>query len=107
MSVVIVGGHERMTSQYEAVCKNFGCKPKVYPKESGSMKKKMGNADLLILFTSTVSHKMAISAVQEAKRTGTAIARVHSSSATALQAVLQEHMQTKSPTPNGVGLFYY
>ncbi|MBQ4040681.1 MAG: DUF2325 domain-containing protein [Oscillospiraceae bacterium] len=93
MSVVIVGGHERMTSQYEEVCKNFGCKPKVYPKESGSMKKKMGNADLLILFTSTVSHKMAISAVQEAKRTGTgtAIARVHSSSATALQAVLQEH----------------
>lgn len=91
MSVVIVGGNERMTCQYEEICKSFGCKPKIYPKENGSMKKKMGNADLLVLFTSTVSHKMAISAVQEAKRNGTAIARVHSASATALHTVLREH----------------
>ena len=51
-------------------------------------KKKMGRPDLLILFTNTVSHKMVISAFQEAKRNNVPVARVHSSSACALHAVL-------------------
>ena len=28
MSVVIVGGNERMVCQYEDICKGFGCKAK-------------------------------------------------------------------------------
>ena len=58
MSIVIVGGHERMVCQYEDICKGYGCKAKVFAKEKGAMKKKIGAPDLLILFTSTVSHKM-------------------------------------------------
>ena len=58
MSVVIVGGNERMVCQYEDICKCFGCKAKVFAKEKGAMKKKIGDPDLLILFTNTVSHKM-------------------------------------------------
>ena len=58
MSVVIVGGNERMVCQYEDICKGFGCKAKVFAKEKGAMKKKIGVPDLMILFTSTVSHKM-------------------------------------------------
>ena len=37
----------------------------------------------MILFTNTVSHKMVISASQEAKRNNVPVARVHSSSACA------------------------
>lgn len=58
MSIVIVGGNERMVCQYEDICKGFGCKAKVFAKEKGAMKKKIGAPDLMILFTSTVSHKM-------------------------------------------------
>ena len=47
--------------------------------------------DLLILFISTVSHKMVISVTQEAKKNQIPVARVHTSSATALHAVLEEH----------------
>ena len=50
MSVVIVGGNERMVCQYEDICKCFGCKAKVFAKEKGAMKKKIGDPDLLILF---------------------------------------------------------
>ena len=81
MSVVIVGGNERMAGQYEDICRQHGCKAKVFTKESGSLKRKLGSPDLLILFISTVSHKMVISVTQEARRNQVPVARVHTSSA--------------------------
>lgn len=95
MCVVIVGGNERMVCQYETICKGYGCKAKVFPKEKGAIKKKLGCPDLMILFTNTVSHKMVVSASQEAKRNKIPIARVHSSSASALHNVLSEYMGTE------------
>lgn len=91
MSIVIVGGNERMEGQYEDICKVHGCRAKVFTKEEGALKKKIGCPDLMILFTNTVSHKMVLSAVGEAKRNNIPIARVHSSSASALKNVLMEH----------------
>lgn len=91
MSVVIVGGNECMEGQYCEICKRCGCKAKVFTKENGTMKKKLGCPELLILFTKTVSHKMAISAVQEAKRNNIPIARIHSSSAATLKNALSQY----------------
>ena len=90
MSIVIVGGNERMVCQYEDICKGFGCKAKVFAKEKGAMKKKIGAPDLLILFTSTVSHKMVNSAVEEAKRKSIPVCRCHTSSASALEGILRQ-----------------
>ena len=90
MSVVIVGGNERMAAQYETICKEHGCKAKVFTKENGSLKKKMGCPDLLILFISTVSHKMVLSVTQEAKKNSIPVARLQTSSVTALRAALAE-----------------
>jgi hypothetical protein len=75
---------------YKEVCKKYGLDAKVFTKESGSMKKKIGTPDLLVLFTSTVSHKMVFGVVQEAKRNGIPIARSHSSSTAALESILQQ-----------------
>ena len=91
MSIVIVGGNECMECQYKSICKGYGCKAKVFTKENGSLKKKMGTPDLLIVFTNTVSHKMVISASQEAKRNRVPIARVHTSSISALEKLLCQH----------------
>ena len=88
MCVVIVGGNERMACQYESICRSYGHRAKVFTKENGTLKRKMGCPDLLILFTNTVSHKMVISASQEAKRNQIPIARVHTSSACALHQLL-------------------
>ena len=88
MSVVIVGGNERMVCQYEDICKCFGCKAKVFAKEKGAMKKKIGDPDLLILFTNTVSHKMVRCAVEEAERCNADVVRCHTSSKNALEEIL-------------------
>ena len=42
MSVVIVGGHDRMVCQYMKICKNYKCKAKVFTQMSASMDKQMG-----------------------------------------------------------------
>ena len=91
LSVVIVGGNERMEGQYAQICENYGFKAKVFTKEKGSMKKKLGCPDLLILFTNTVSHKIVLAAAQEAKRNNIPVARIHTSSAAALKGVLNEY----------------
>lgn len=83
---------ERMVCQYSDICKCYGCKAKVFPKEHGSVRKKDRLSwNLLILFTNTVSHKMVITAAQEAKRNNVPIARIHTSSAAALKTVLDEY----------------
>ena len=92
MSVVIVGGNERMAAQSEEICRCHGCKAKVFCKENGSLKRKMGVPDLLILFTNTVSHKMVISAMGESKRNRIPVARTHSASSAALHRLLQDHV---------------
>ena len=93
MSVVIIGGNERMSRQYADVCTAHGYDAKVFPKETGpiekgAMKKKIGVPDLMILFTQTVSHKMVQGAVKAAKKNNVPIARVQSSSITALRNLL-------------------
>lgn len=80
-----------MVCQYEKICRDHGCKAKVFAKERSGFKKKLGNPDLMILFTNTVSHKMVNSAVTEAKRNKIQIARAHSSSAAALTNVLKTY----------------
>ena len=91
MSVVIVGGNECMAGRYESICREPGCKAKVFTKEYGSLKKKLGKPDLLILFTGTVSHRMCLSVAQEARRNDVTVVRVPKSSATALRAALMQH----------------
>ena len=34
MSIVIIGGNERMVCQYTDICKDYGYKAKVFPKEN-------------------------------------------------------------------------
>ena len=68
MSIVIIGGNECMVCRYEQICRQKGYKAKVFAKENGPMKKKIGSPDLMILFTNTVSHKMVNCAVEEAKK---------------------------------------
>lgn len=89
MSIVIVGGHERMVSQYKKICKGYHHKVKVFTKMSADLDKQMGRPDMFILFTNTVSHKMIRCAVDEAKRSNAQIVRCHTSSSAALTDILE------------------
>ena len=90
MSVVIVGGNECMERQYKDLCRQFDCRAKVYTKAEG-MSGKVGNPDLLVLFTGTMSHKMLQGALSGVKGKDTVIARSHSSSMSALRTILMTH----------------
>ena len=68
MSVVIIGGHDRMVCQYKKICKSHKCKAKVFTQMSADLDKQIGDPDLCILFTNTVSHKMVRCAVDEAEK---------------------------------------
>ena len=68
MSVVIVGGHDRMVCQYKKICKEHNCKAKVFTQMPAKLGNQIGSPDLIILFTNTVSHKMVRCAVAEAER---------------------------------------
>ena len=53
MSVVIVGGHDRMVHQYKKICKEYKCKAKVFTQMSGilslkKIKKRTRKCTLLI-----------------------------------------------------------
>lgn len=91
MCVVIVSGNECMTCIYKSLCKEYGCKAKVFTKMRDGLRNQVGKPDLVILFTSTVSHKMVELAVGEAKRCNAPIERCHSSSATALRNILRSY----------------
>ena len=58
MSVVIVGGHDRMATKYKQICKKYNYKAKVFTQMSADLNKQIGSPDLMVLFTNTVSHKM-------------------------------------------------
>ncbi|MCR5481967.1 MAG: DUF2325 domain-containing protein [Clostridia bacterium] len=90
MSIVIVGGNECMERQYREICKNHGCKSKVFCKYRAGMESRIGRPDLLILFTHTVSHKAVHCAVSNVPHT-TDIVRSHSSSQAALQEILESY----------------
>lgn len=92
MSVVIVGGHDRMVCQYMKICKNYKYKAKVFTQMSASLDKQLGSPDLFILFTNTVSHKMVKTAVDEAKRKNIDVVRCHTSSGAALENILKEYV---------------
>lgn len=96
MSIVIVGGNERMEREYVDICGKYGCKAKVFTKENGSFRKKIGSPDLLVVFTNTVSHKMLISASQEAKKRRVPIAHLKTGSASALNDLLLGKINEKN-----------
>ncbi len=91
MSVVIVGGNERMIRRYKDLCEEYNCDAKVIIEMNGALRN-MGNPDLLVLFTNTVSHKMVNCALSSIKGQNVCVARCHSSSMSALRNVLDEHV---------------
>ena len=70
-----------MEQQYKQICKRYRCKAKVFTRMSGNLKTQIGQPDLIILFTSTVAHKMVHCALKEAQRYNIPVERAHSSSA--------------------------
>ena len=92
MSHVILGGNECMERRYKELSDSYQFHSKIFTKPSGGLRKKMGSPDLMIFFTSTMSHKMVQGAMSELKGGSTVIERCHTSSLSALRGILEKHV---------------
>ena len=88
MTIVIIGGLDRMVRVYRDICRAYHCKAKVFTQMTGDLKKQVGKPDLFVLFTNTVSHKMVKCAVDEARKNNIEVVRCHTSSQAALEEIL-------------------
>ena len=89
MSVVIIGGHDRMVCQYKKICKEHKCKAKVFTQMPAKLSSQIGSPDLIILFTNTVSHKMVKCALDGIDDGAARVVRCHTSSGNALNGILE------------------
>ena len=97
MTVVILGGNECMIRRYEELCASYRCKGKVYIEMERGVQN-IGSPDLLVLFTSTMSHKMLRLATVLGKNKKIAIVHSQKSSVSALKGILERH----APQANNV-----
>lgn len=48
MSIVVVGGNDRMATRYKDICKSFKCKAKVFTQMPADFENKLGTPDLMV-----------------------------------------------------------
>ena len=91
MSIVIVGGHDRMHSRYKEICKKHCCKCKVFTQCPANFRNQIGSPDIIMILTGTVAHKMLNVAEARAEKSGAEVLHCNSSSASALNETLTEY----------------
>ena len=91
MSIVVVGGNDRMATRYKDICKSYRCKAKVFTQMPADFENKLGSPDLMVVFTNTCSHKMVGIVNQKANKLAVPVVKIHSASVSALKSVLEEH----------------
>ena len=91
MSIVLVGGNDRMATRYKDICKSYNCKAKVFNHMTSDFENKHGCPDLMVVFTNTCSHKMVRSVNQKSEKHDIPVARIHSASVSALKSILEQY----------------
>ena len=91
MSVVVVGGNDRMATRYKDICSSYKCKAKIFTQMPADFENKLGTPDLVVVFTNTCSHKMVIQVNQKAEKHNFPVAKVHNASVNALKSVLEQY----------------
>lgn len=89
MSLVIVGGNEKMKKDYLSLAKEKGYKAKLFFKMSPKVKQGIGNPEAIVIFTSTISHKAVISVEKQAKKKNIPIIRHKNNSKVAFAECLE------------------
>lgn len=93
MSVVVIGGNDRMATRYKEICRSYSCKAKVFTQMPADFDNKLGKPDLMVVFTNTCSHKMVNSVNQRSAKLDIPVVKIHSASATALKTVLSQYAE--------------
>lgn len=95
MSVVVVGGNDRMAARYKDICREYNCKAKVFTQMPGDFEKQIGSPDLMVVFTDTVSHKMVRIVNRRSERGNIPVVRIHNASVAALKKALDSSAECR------------
>lgn len=85
MCAALIGGMDRLRSEYITTAKDLGVDLKVFTGQERSIKSQLGELDMMILFTGKVSHAARTEAIKHAKSRGIPLRMVHSSGVSALR----------------------
>ena len=91
MSIVVVGGNDRMATRYKDICRSYNCKAKVFTQMPSDFENKLGTPDLMVVFTNTCSHKMVGHVNSRSQKNNIPVVKIHSASVSALKSVLEEY----------------
>ena len=80
MSIVLVGGMDRLTHRYQAEASELGIQLRVFNADGGkkaSIANRIGNADALLILTNRVSHRARNEALAAARKKGIPVSFHH------------------------------
>lgn len=89
MSIVLVGGMDRLGSQYQKEAHKMGMQLQIFSQLEQNMSSRIKGADAVVIFTNMVSHKARNRAVALAKESGIPIFMHHACGVCSLRQCLK------------------
>ncbi len=89
MCATLVGGMDRLKTDYTKTAKRQGVKLKVFTGKERNMRGQIGSPDLIIIFTGKCSHKARILALKHASSCNIPVAQSHSCGISSLKGCLE------------------
>lgn len=78
MSIILIGGMDRLGEQYRAEAKRHGVNIRIFSQDEQGISAKIKNADGVVIFTNKVSHQARNRAFKAAKSEGVPVLMHHS-----------------------------
>ena len=92
MCVTLIGGMDRLQSEYISVALSEGHEMKCIPRDTKNFQDKIGKPDRLIIFTNKISHEAKNKALRLAKRLNIPVALLHSCGISSLRDCLRQRL---------------
>ncbi|MDR0707866.1 MAG: DUF2325 domain-containing protein [Treponema sp.] len=93
MKVVIIGGNDCMVCHYQAICKKYAYKAKIFTQPKSNLDRLIGNPELIVLFTHPTAHEMVAVAKKKALQKNILLVQSHCGSGNALRNILSSVSQ--------------
>lgn len=97
MSIVLIGGMDRLAVQYQKEAKSRGVNLHIFSQAEQGMGKKIKNADAVVIFTNKVSHRAKNEAFAAAKNSGVPVYMHHACGVCTLRECLKCMQIINSP----------
>lgn len=89
MCIALIGGMDRLDKHYKEVAELAGLSLQIFSKSQTNIAAKLKKADLMVIFTNKVSHRVKTEAMQAAKSCGIPVIMRHTCGVCTLRECLE------------------